>query len=248
MEYSKAEIAYVDFCVNNSNCEVKKRKCPIYEVCYENGECQGLCDNIPDKMKNGEILPEEERGIIRFFQGTKQLEENDCFVKGTDKPCPNRELCEEREGKGEELICDELIQRLNPSVQKIAEKVIQRVILRNFPEEWCLKEKLVPIDDEKSIPEINGRIDIRLRGKTNATLYIVELKLRAAREHVGQLASYVGWYKKHPEEMPPPTKDVKGILLAEEFDKGALSALEVCPDLMARICKLRVDIETIQPV
>lgn len=243
MEYSKAEIAYVDFCVNNFSCEVKKRKCPIYELCYENGECQGLCDNIPDRMKNGEVLSEEDRGIIRFFQGTKQLEEDDCFVKGTDKPCPNRELCEEREEKAEKLICDELIQRLDPNVQRVAEKVIQRVILRNCPNEWGLKEKLLLIDSEQPIPEINGRIDIRLKGETTATLYIVELKLEATREHVGQLASYVGWYKKHPEEMPPPTKAVKGILLAEKFDKGALSALEACPDLMAKICKLRVDIE-----
>jgi len=198
-------------------------------------------------MKNGETLSEEDKGIIRFFYDTEKLWQEPCYAKDTE-PCPNLEFCARREEHKEEVICTEFIQWLNLNAQKIVEKEIQKAILRNFPEEWCLKEKLIPIDEEKSIPEINGRIDIRLRGETNATLYIVELKLRATREHVGQLASYVGWYKKHPEEMPSPTKDVKGILLAEEFHNGALSALEVCPDLMARICRLRVDIETIQQV
>jgi hypothetical protein len=243
MEYSDEEIAYVDFCVNNFSCEVGKRKCHIHASCYKNGEYQGLCDDIPNRMKNGEILSEDDREIIRFFQGTKQLEEDDCFVKDTDKPCPNRESCEKREDRKEKLICEELIQRLDLNAQKIAEKEIQRVILRDFPDiEWGLEEKIVLLDSEKPIPEINGRIDILLKGEATASLIVVELKLRATREHVGQLASYVGWYKIHPEKMPPPTKAAKGILLAENFDKGALSALEACPDLMAKICKLSVDI------
>jgi len=246
MDYSP-EIKYVEFCVEHLYCEAGRKKCPIYASCYENGECQGLCDSIPDKMKNGEILSEEDRGVIRFFHDTEKLWKEPCYAKDAE-PCPNLEFCTRREEQKEEMVCTELIQWLDLNAQKIAEKEIQKAILRNFPDEWGFKEKLVPIDNEKPIPEINGRIDIRLRGETTATLYIVELKLRATREHVGQLASYVGWYKKHPEEMPPPTKAVKGILLAENFDKGALSALEACPDLIARICKLRVEIENTQQV
>ncbi|PIU57460.1 MAG: hypothetical protein COS88_01020 [Chloroflexi bacterium CG07_land_8_20_14_0_80_51_10] len=244
MDYLPEEIRYVEFCVNHFSCEIGRKKCPIYASCYENGDCQGLCDAILDKMKNGELLSEEDRKIITFFQNSKQLEEDDCFVKGTDKPCPNRELCEEKERKEEELICDELIQRLDPSTQKIAEKVIQRVIFKNCPNEWGLGEKVALSGYEKSIPDINGRIDIQLKGDNTATTYIVELKLKATREHVGQLASYVGWCKNHP--IPGQTKAVKGILLAENFDNGALAALEACPDLVAKICKLRVDIENIQ--
>jgi len=252
MDYSTEEIAYVDFCVNNADCSpTKKTKCPVYALCCENEEPQGLCERILASMNNGEMLIEEDREIVRFFYNTHRcwMAEEDCWAKeDSDNKCPNRELCEEREGKNEEPICGELIQGLDPNALKVAERVIQRVILRRFPREWGLGEELILIDSEEPIPEINGRIDIRLKGKTTGTLYIVELKLKATREHVGQLASYVGWYKKHPEEMPPLTKTVKGILLAEEFYEGALSALEACPDLMPRTCKLRVDIGSIQQV
>jgi hypothetical protein len=244
MEYSKEEIDYVAFCVDNFVCKVKKRKCPIYELCCENGEGQEICNNIPSRMKNGEVLSEEDRGVIRFFQNTNQ-QTDDCFTNGTNIPCPNIESCNKREDKAEKRICDELIQKINPTIQKIAEKVIQNVIIKNVPEEWYLNEKVSFDDHEKEIREICGRTDIQLKGLTTQTLYIVELKIRATREHVGQLASYVGWYKKH---LPEKFTSVEGILLAEEFDKGALSALEVCPDLTPRLCNLRVTIEQISQV
>lgn len=253
MDYSKEEIAYVDYCVKNlPDCQDRRRKCPVYDSCHEDGECQQLCNRIIEKMNSGEILWEEDRKIIEFFTIARGLWEPDdseraCYAKDAAEPCPNLEFCterEQREGTEAKWVCSELVQRLDTEAQKVKEKDIQKVILRSFPNDWKLEEKLVLVGHERSIPEVNGRIDILVKGETTTDLYIVELKSRATREHVGQLASYVGWCKKHP--LSEQTKAVKGILLAEEFDKGALSALEVCPDLRARICKLRVDIENVQ--
>lgn len=244
MDYSKEEIGYVEFCVNNAECSPTRRvKCPVHALCYGDEECQGLCERILASMNNGEILPEEDRAIVGFFYNAHKwwMADEDCWAKWhPENKCPNRELCEEREGREEKLICDELVQRLDLDAQKIAEKEIQKAIISNCPSDWGLEEKVVLVGSEEPIPEINGRIDIRLRGEATATIYIVELKLRATREHVGQLASYVGWCKNHP--MPGQTRAVRGILLAEDFDEGALSALEACPDLMPRTCRLRVDI------
>jgi hypothetical protein len=245
MDYSQAEIDYVDYCVNYlPSCQWLKKKCPMYDSCNHEGEC----NRIIDRMKNGEILAEEDVKVIEFLSFTRGLWEPEdgekaCYAKGSEERCTAFAVCEERKDGHE--VCTELLQRLDRSAQRIAEKEIQKTIIKNFPEEWYLKEKVSLDGYEKEIPEINGRTDIELKGQTTDTLYVVELKLRATREHIGQLASYVGWYKKH---LPEKVKAVEGILLAEEFDKGALSALEVCPDLMARICKLRVDIEKFEQV
>ena len=230
MDYTKEEIAYVNFCIEKlPDCQVGKKRCPVYESCNQDEECLQLCNRIINNMNNGEILSEDDYKIICFFstKGFWKPESDDCYLKdGT--PCHNLEICNER-NEGHE-VCTQLMERLDLNAQKIAEKEIQRLIIKNFPADWKMGEKLALVGWEKEIQEINGRIDILLKGKDTALLYVVELKLRATRESVGQLASYVGWCLKHP--LAEQTNGVKGILLADTFDKGALSALDVCHDLI----------------
>jgi RecB family endonuclease NucS len=110
--------------------------------------------------------------------------------------------------------------------------------------DFGMGENLSLLAHEVYIPEINGRIDLLLRAEKSSLLIVVELKSEVAtREHVGQLASYVGWYKKNPDKMPGQVKNVKGLLLARKFSPGAESALEACPDLESRIFELHVDIK-----
>ena len=245
MDYSQAEIDYVDYCITHiPSCEWGKKRCPLYDSCSHEGECS----RIVERMKIGEVLGEEDVGIIEFLSYATGLwepenGEKSCYAKGSEIICKASEACEGRQ-EGHE-ICTELLQRLDRSAHRIAEKTIQNAIIKNLPEEWYLQEKVMLDGCENEIPEINGRTDIELRGQTTDTLYVVELKLRATREHVGQLASYVGWYKKH---LPDKAKAVKGILLAEQFDRGALSALQVCPDLVPRLCDLCVHIDKVQQV
>jgi len=110
--------------------------------------------------------------------------------------------------------------------------------------DFALGEKISLLAHEVYIPEINGRIDLLLKAEKSSSLIVVELKSEVAtREHVGQLASYVGWYKKNPDKMPGQVKNVKGLLLARKFSSGAQSALEACPDLESRTFELHVDIK-----
>jgi len=106
--------------------------------------------------------------------------------------------------------------------------------------------KLTLKGHEVPIPDINGRADLLLKEEPDS-LIVVELKVgEASREHVGQLASYVGWYKEHPEDRPDDCEDctnVKGILLARDFSKGAESALKACPNLEKRKFVLHVEIK-----
>ena len=245
MEYSQEAIDYVDYCVNYvPDCKWGKKRCPLYDSCSHEGECS----RIVERMKVGEVLGEEDVKVIEFLSYTSGLWEPDngekaCYAKGSEERCRAFEICEERE-EGHE-VCTEVLQLLDRSAERIAERTIQSAIIKNLPEEWHLKEKVLLYGHENEIPEINGRTDIELKGETTDTLYVVELKLRATREHVGQLASYVGWYKKH---LPENANAVKGILLAEQFDEGALSALEACPDMVPRLCNLHVYIDKIQQV
>lgn len=254
MEYSGEEISYVRYCVTDlPACEDRRQKCPVYDSCHDNGECRELCSSIVEKMTAGEILCEEDRRIVEFLTLARGLWESDeseraCHGKGVAEPCPNLELCTEQEQREDEghWVCSELLMRLDTKALRVKEREIQRAIVRLCPNDWKLGERVTLVDHERPIPGVSGRIDIILRGETTDDLYIVELKTRATREHVGQLAAYVGWCKKHP--LPEQTNVVRGVMLAEEFDRGALAALDVCPDLMARHCQLRVDVNDVQQV
>ena len=76
---------------------------------------------------------------------------------------------------------------------------------------------------ERSTP--SGRIDILARDSGGQTV-IIELKsVKASRDAVAQVLAYMG------DLTSPDSRDVRGMLVAPEFDPRAVSAAKVVPNL-----------------
>jgi len=243
MDYSPEEKAYIEFFVRNCTCDTTE-KCSYWNSCNENNP---LCQQILTEMGKNEALREEEIELVKFWFENADLWENDeCISKVNGEPCPNSDKCEDG------LICERFLVRLGCYLYEydILEKEIQKVIVNDMHEaglltDWQTAEKLEYYP--KRLPIAVGVPDMLLIGTDTKTLYVVELKKgEASREHVGQLASYIGWYKEHPEDRPEGCKNVRGILLAQKFGKGAEYALKVCPDLEPRQFKLHAEIKTVE--
>jgi len=239
MNYTGEEIEFVKFCANNIDCSIVK--CPLSESCEEGNE---ICSSIPPKMESSIELSSDDKEIIRYFMVMeKQLwKKGRCIPKGTDKRCPNANICDGIVDQ-QKYICVGLIKKLGLLEEdelQVLESEIQKVVINNLNSiDWEVGEKLQYYAHESPIDI--GRPDIVLQGNESNRLYIIELKpARARREDVGQLQSYVGWYKKN---MPAQFKAVIGILLAKELDDGAKYALEANPDLQARVFDLRIEIK-----
>ena len=68
-----------------------------------------------------------------------------------------------------------------------------------------------------------GPIDILAKNKNNGGYVVIELKKdQTSDDTVGQIARYMGWVKKTMN-----TKDVKGVIIAAQYDKRLDYALEV---------------------
>jgi len=253
MEYSAEEITFVVFCSEHLSCEPKQGvQCPLYESCYEvcgeKDEDSRLCRQIAIKMQNEEELTCEEKDVINFFLDDDQWQykkKTRCYSMRDGVRCPNRTLCDER-GADQETPCKQLFDRLGlDSTEELdmAEKEVEKIILNNLGSiDWGMQEKLLFYNCQPSISSI-GHPDILLQGPESKTLYVVELKAgRATRENVGQLASYVGWYKKNT---PAGFNGVKGVLLARDFTEGVKYALELSPDLEARLFELHIEIKKV---
>lgn len=88
-----------------------------------------------------------------------------------------------------------------------------------------LEGGLTIIDDGAEYAVPSGRIDILARDQSG-TQVVIELKaIRATREAVGQILSYMGDIYKHGESK------VRGILVAPAFDARALSAARMVDGL-----------------
>lgn len=241
MDYTTEEINLIEFCVTNIDCG--RGNCPLGESCDEN---KPLCEEIPPRMREGKELTPEQKTIMLFFFDDKQhsrlWKKDSCILKGTENECPNAQACDEEIPEGQKYICDELLDKLGLySIEEydILEREIEKVIINNISEiDWGVNEELHYFAHESITPV--GRPDILLKGTESDSLYIIELKAGiATREHVGQLQSYVGWYKNN---LPKPFKSVKGILVSRQLDDGARYAIEVSPDIMARVFKIHIDI------
>lgn len=244
MGYLPEEIAFVKFCTNQEYeviCTTKKgrrgKNCPALKSCDENNP---TCGQILSKMEKSEELSELDTEIIRFWYYDVDWDWNNCMPNDSEESCYNagKECCE-RLG-----ICEQLLQKLGvyePYEYTILETEINKIIRHDLPNiDFGAGEKLSLIGYEIPISEINGRVDLLLKNEKTDLLVVVELKaVEASKEHVGQLASYVGWYKEHPLE---GCKDVQGILLAPKFSKGAESALKACTNLYKRCFDLHVEI------
>lgn len=236
MNFSKEEIGFVEFCANNIDCS--KPKCPFYESCEKDKE---ICLTIPQRMKKREELSSDDKKIIQYFYTTENLWYPDCKSGRKGPECPNVQNCKD---SGED-ICKELVQRIGLSLteeQEVLEKELQKIVLNNITNiDWGLEEEIEYYSHEHNTPI--GRPDILLKGKRSKVLYVVELKsTTASRENVGQLMSYVGWFK---ENLPIGFQAVKGILFAKEFSSEAKYAINICPDLEARIFDLFVSVKKI---
>ncbi|MFC1961682.1 PDDEXK nuclease domain-containing protein [Chloroflexota bacterium] len=203
-----------------------------------------MCEATLQKMRTGLELLEEDREITAYFFNSSPLwKKTSCTPRGTGVECPNEKLCEEREARQEPWVCRGLLEKLGIYSQEnlqILEREIGKVILNNLADlDWSMGEALRYHSREPSIPI--GRPDILLKGSSTETLYVIELKAGiASREDVGQLQSYVGYYREH---LPKQFKDVKGILVAQKVDDRARYAIAANPILSCRNYKLSVDIE-----
>ena len=82
-----------------------------------------------------------------------------------------------------------------------------------------------------------GRVDILGRGADGATV-VVELKVGEAKDSaIGQVARYMGWYKKKGKEL------VRGILVASDFPEGVQYAASAVPNLALRRCRIQLAFE-----
>lgn len=249
MEYSTEEIAFVEFCVKNFPCDKAPRyPCPVEDTCSaqydEEDDDSTICSGILKRMRGGAELSETERKVIQFFSDDKTSMWTGCKLRKESKSCINRRICDSKYKAGQKGVCEDLLSKLGLLLPdaKILEKAVESIICRTQNSiQWEVGEDITLCERQPSTRI--GKPDILCKGNESGRLYVIELKVGVAtREHVGQLASYVGWYKRHSEA----SKDVWGILVAEDFHEGAKYAIEVCPDLRARICKLRVDIEEVQ--
>jgi len=117
---------------------------------------------------------------------------------------------------------------------EIYEKEVQKIIVnetRISAKEWHTSEDLEYLVEKPHIDGV-GEPDILLKGVESNSLYVVELKIvEAIPQHVGQLASYVGWYKENPLE----------------GCKGAEYALKTCDYLLEKRC-FDLQVKIIRPV
>lgn len=236
--YTPEEIEFVRFCSeqdDNVVCSRRRKKCPALESCDENSPS---CGQLLNRMENGEEPGDEHIDIVRFW--LRELKWDDCCVPGGGKEsCRNAEHCVE----GAE-ICEGLLKKLGvyePYEWDIYEEEVHKVITNDIHKhlvEWHAEEELEYLDEKPHIDGV-GEPDILLKGVKSKNLYVVELKVgEARRQDVGQLASYVGWYKEHPLE---DCTEVRGILLAPRFSRKAEYALKAC-NLEKRCFDLHVEI------
>ncbi len=241
MDCLKEEVAFAEFCAKHISCDI--RECPCASICEAE---QGFCQTIVDKMRGGEELAEQDVDVIEFWTDDRLWKKNDCVPKNSQEPCPNLDECNERPDG--QAICTVLLRKLGryeANGYGILEARVQEVIVRDMSQsliDWHAGEGLRYYAEKPTIPV--GQPDVLLLGETSKTLYVIELKVGSAkREHVGQLASYVGWYRQHPEQCPERCTDVKGILVAEDFDNRTLYALRACHNLEARRFYLHAEIK-----
>lgn len=253
MDFTPEEIAFVEFCESQEPeviCTAgargrKRRGCPAAEHCDDEDP---ECSQILVEMKENRELTQEHVDIIRFWVRDIKWDERNCVPNGGGQ-CHNYES----EACAHDNVCVGLLRKLgvyDPDEYDVYEKTIQEVVvkgLRSSRSDWHTVERL-EYHSEKP-PIAVGKPDILCIGARSKNLYVIELKaVQATRRDVGQLASYVGWYRDHPEDRPVPCrdKDVVGILLARDLNAGAEYALRACANLHGRRFDLHVEI--IKPI
>lgn len=104
------------------------------------------------------------------------------------------------------------------------ERSMQIEIRRNIT---AIQKGLEIIDNGVERNVDSGRIDITARTANQNDVVVIELKKgRAGQRAIAQILSYMG-----DIVLEEPTKEVRGILIASEFDDKAIAAARVIPTL-----------------
>ncbi len=254
MDYSPEEMAFVEFCESQGEDVIcvaggrgrRRVECPAQKDCDDNNP---RCSQILVDMQEKRELTQEQVQIIRFWLRDIQWDEENCIPAGGTPKCDNYDS----EACAYDQVCEQLLRKLgvhDPDQYEIYEEEIQKVIVEDLLRsrlDWHLGEQLEY--HVQKPPTAVGRPDILCIGAQSKTLYVVELKaVQAQRSDVGQLASYVGWYRAHPEHRPVPCRDtgVVGILLATDFSARSEYALRACTRLYGR--RFHLHAEIVEPV
>ncbi len=84
-----------------------------------------------------------------------------------------------------------------------------------------------------------GPIDILAKDKKTDSFVVIELKKnQTSDDTVGQLTRYMGWIMKNKND-----KNVKGVIIAAEFDKKLEYAIKVVPNIEVFLYKVDFELE-----
>lgn len=111
------------------------------------------------------------------------------------------------------------------------EKQLEDFIIQNWENtELGKKYDLIIEDGELKSQQYRtdvGPIDILVKDKVNNNFVVIELKRnQTGRETIGQITSYMGWVEKKLGD-----ENVKGIIIAKEFDKNLEYAVSRVKDI-----------------
>jgi hypothetical protein len=242
MIYTPEELAYISFCKGQITCD--QSDCPGGHGCDQNNRSH--CSIIVDKMKTNSDLTKDEIRIVKyFFDIDQKLWRNGrylCTPLGSKEKCPNRVFCDKVSDP--EAPCSTLSMKLGIYTEEqlnILESEVEKILVNNLDKvDWGVGEKLSFFAKQTNIDDIHGRVDVLLKNQAGTTIFVVELKPdTATREDVGQLQSYVGWYR---DNLPLGVNKVKGILLAREIEPAAKYAALAGIDIMTRCFELEMKI------
>jgi hypothetical protein len=118
------------------------------------------------------------------------------------------------------------------------EKQLEDFIIHNWQTtELGKKYDLIVEDGEllsQQFPTGIGSIDILARDKQSNSYVVIELKKnQTSDDTVGQIARYMGWIREHKGD-----RNVKGIIIASEFDKKLEYALKAVPNVEVFLYKV----------
>lgn len=111
------------------------------------------------------------------------------------------------------------------------EKELENFLIRNWNETELGKRYSLIIEEGELVsqqyPTEIGKIDLLVKDKFNGNYVVIELKRnQTSDDTIGQLARYMGWIIKNKKDF-----NVKGIIIAGQYDKKLDYALESIPNV-----------------
>lgn len=127
------------------------------------------------------------------------------------------------------------------------EKQLEDFIVHNWESTELGKRFNLIIEDGELISQQYhtdiGSIDILVKDKKGSFVVIELKKNQTSDDTIGQLTRYMGWIKKNKDD-----QNVKGIIIAGEFDKKLEYALKVIPNIEVFLYKVDFKLEEFRGV